>query len=70
LRKRLNAIPGIELPADRLRGKPRFSLTALVNPAALAAFKAAWQWAIERMSAEGSGESPQGPTQRDTAALE
>jgi hypothetical protein len=29
LRKRLNAIPGIELPADRLRGKPRFSLTAL-----------------------------------------
>jgi hypothetical protein len=54
LRKRLNSIAGIELPADRLRGKPRFALSALLDAAALATFKSVWQWAIDRMSADES----------------
>jgi hypothetical protein len=60
LRTRLNAIPDIALPADRLRGKPRFPLSALSDPAALAAFKSVWQWAIERMSAADGEASSSG----------
>ena len=55
LRRKLTAIPGIDLPVQRLRGKPKFAIARLTDPSAMAAFKAAWSWALDKM---GSGQPP------------
>lgn len=47
LRKRLNAIAGVELPAPS--GKPAFDFACLEDPNALAAFKGAWGWFVDRI---------------------
>jgi len=47
LRTRLNSIPGVEIPADRVSGKPKFPLEALVDKTALATFKKTVLWMLE-----------------------
>jgi hypothetical protein len=55
LRRRLAAIPGVDLPVQRSRGKPKFAIARLADPAAMTAFKEVWSWALDQMGAEPSG---------------
>lgn len=45
LRLKLNRISGVEIPEDRLGGKPQFPLKLLVGDDALAEFKEIMSWA-------------------------
>jgi hypothetical protein len=56
LRRKLIAIPGVELSTQRLRGKPKFAIVRLAEPSAMSAFKQAWSWAMDQMGAR-SGSS-------------
>jgi len=55
LLSRLNAIDGVRLPEDAIAARPSFPIAALTNPKALAEFKAAVEWAIERVTAATKG---------------
>jgi len=44
LRRRLNAIEGVDIAEDRIGGKPKFPLSALRSPDALARFKEVLLW--------------------------
>ncbi len=48
-RLQLNAIRGISLPAEKLRGRPSFHLSALADPVSLSAFLAAWDALIAEL---------------------
>ena len=48
---RLNRVPGVHISEDRLRGKPKFPLAAVTDPKAMAQFKEAIKWMIERIRA-------------------
>ncbi len=51
LRRRLSEVPGIEIGADRIAGKPRVSLAVLGDPGAMGAFQGVWRWVVERIRA-------------------
>jgi hypothetical protein len=44
LRNKLNHIPGIDIPSDRLSGKPHFQLSVLANDKAIRDFKSILIW--------------------------
>lgn len=46
LRRRLNEIPGFDIPADRIGGKPKVPLEVLASPEALNRFRAAIEEAL------------------------
>jgi hypothetical protein len=55
LRSRLNAIPGVDLPPDRLARRPTFELKALYAEGALQVFLGAMGWVFDEVAAaEGS----------------
>jgi hypothetical protein len=49
--RRLNLLPGIDLPTDSISRRPSFPISALTNPEVLRGFKEVIQWAIERVKA-------------------
>jgi len=53
LRDRLNVIPGIEIGRNRIAGKPKIELAALVKPESRAAFLAALDWVVETIRSHG-----------------
>jgi hypothetical protein len=46
---RLNAIPGVSIPADGTRPRPNFPLLRLVESGALQAFLSTFDWFIARV---------------------
>lgn len=50
-RQRLNEVPGIDLPADSLGGRPKFPLTALIAEPARAAFIGTMEWFLVQVRA-------------------
>jgi hypothetical protein len=52
-RERLNEIPGVDVPPDRIKGKPAFPLTVLQNPDGLLAFQKAWEWVMVQLQHAG-----------------
>jgi hypothetical protein len=51
LRGRLNAIPGVEIPADAIARRPTVPLSALTDPAALRSFLGVWDWYVAEVKA-------------------
>ena len=51
LMNRLNAIPGIDLPIDKLARRPRFEMRVLEDRAAMEAFQEVALWWIDQVSA-------------------
>jgi hypothetical protein len=51
LRDRLNAIPGVTLPADAIGRRPSVPLTQVEDPGALQQLWAALEWAVDRIKA-------------------
>lgn len=49
LLRRLNQLPGVSIPEERLSGKPWFPLSVLVNSDALARFKETVEWAVQQI---------------------
>jgi hypothetical protein len=52
---RLNAIEGVHLPEDAIAARPSFPISLLTIPKALAQFKGAVEWAIERVTVAAEG---------------
>ncbi len=48
---RLNGIPGVDLPADRITGRPIFPLSVLNNEAALSQFLGVLDWFVQEVKA-------------------
>ena len=48
---RLNAIPGVRLPADSITGLPTISLSALAQERALERFLSTFEWVVEEITA-------------------
>jgi len=48
---RLNAIPGVSLPAEKLKGRPSFRLSALSDPARLRQFLDVFDWMMDEIRA-------------------
>ncbi len=44
--RRLNEIPGVDIPADSIARRPSFPILALSEPAAMERFQAALEWAL------------------------
>ena len=55
--RRLNAIPGVSIPDDRLNKRPAIQLSSLRNPEALATFIAAVEWVVNAIRNAESAES-------------
>lgn len=55
LRLRLNAIPGVAIAANRVKGRPPLPLTALTDPSALLQFLATLDWILDETVAAASG---------------
>jgi hypothetical protein len=55
LRSRLNRIPGVELPADRLDARPSFRIEILENEAHRGAFLSAMEWCLAEIMKAGGG---------------
>jgi len=51
LLRRLNQIPGVAIPDDRIARRPSFSLAALQNDVALQQFLATFDWVIQEIQA-------------------
>jgi hypothetical protein len=49
LLEQLNAIDGVELPAEKLERRPRLSLVALKKPDSMARFQAAVGWWLDQV---------------------
>ncbi len=49
LRERLNAIPGVDIPADRTTGRPTFPLSALKDEDAMNRFLAVLGWFVREV---------------------
>ena len=45
--RRLNEVPGVEIPDDAVRGRPKISLAQLTDPEALALLLDAFEWFLE-----------------------
>jgi hypothetical protein len=56
LLEKLNRIPGVQIGEDRLQGKPKIELDALLSPTSMSMFKETWEWAFERMKENGESE--------------
>ena len=55
IRRRLCEVPGVDIAADRISGKPRFALSLLSTPAAMRQFKDTWTWALEQIRSMREG---------------
>ena len=53
LMDRLNAIPGVSIPSEKLSGRPTLSLTLFHQSEQRAAMLAAFDWALEHMRTTG-----------------
>ena len=51
LLRRLNELPGVDLPEDGITRRPSISFAALANPNALAMFLKVMEWAIKEVEA-------------------
>ncbi len=51
LRDRLNAIPGIDIPADRITKRPAFPLSVLRDEAAMNQFLEVLDWFVQEVEA-------------------
>lgn len=65
LRERLNQIPGVEIPPERISGKPSFPLVALRGQEAFMAFAAAWMGVVELLSAPPSLDDATNPAEQN-----
>lgn len=55
LRSRLNSVPGVEIPHDRIAKRPAFPLAALTNKSALARFLEVMDWMVDQIQRDGEG---------------
>jgi hypothetical protein len=53
----LQDVPGIEIPLDKLEKRPRFELAALAKPEAMARFREAVGYWMERAREVGATET-------------
>jgi hypothetical protein len=54
LARRLDEIPGVEIPADAVARRPAFDVAALADPVRLAAFFEVMNWCVSEIAnAEG-----------------
>jgi hypothetical protein len=51
LLRRLNELPGVDLPEDAIRRRPSILLVTLVDPSALAMFLKGIEWTIQEVEA-------------------
>lgn len=56
LRRRLNAIDGIDIPEEALTRRPTVPLSVLVEPARLSAFLGAFDWVLEKAGFSAAGQ--------------
>ncbi len=58
LQNRLNQIPGVNIPKDKLTARPAIALTALKDAAALQQFLKVWDWYLNEIKAYREAKPP------------